>query len=141
MSKARYTEAEKCQILALRFRDKPRPAPWQAIAKNLGVVVGDMSIERVLWGAYTGYPTDNDAAGIPRDALTWPRGREHCRAGDKWRKPEIEALHAALAGEGQRRNPPLDVAYIAQVLARTEDEVACQWAREKEDPLRRTGFF
>ena len=118
------------------YRDHPRPAPYPVIAATIGALDSLNGLDDLRWKVVTGYH-GHDADG-PRREYAPSRGRPW-RVGRWWHPREDAALRAALTGEGQRRKPPVDVDYIAAVLARTPVEVAARWDAIK-DPLRRGGF-
>ena len=130
----KYDDGQISLLLDLYFRNQPRPAPWPVVGRALGVR-DTTGLDDLLWKVLTGY-SGNMPDG-PRRAT--PRRGRH-RAGYVWWPREDGALHAALRGEGQRRCPPCDTAYIAAVLARTEEEVKVRWAHLNQDTLDRSGF-
>ena len=131
----RYTAEQVDILLDLYFRDHVRPAPFPAIAKAIGVRDAD-GLDDLLWKVITGYD-GRDPVGPRRHYV--PTSGRCWRAGFVWRPREDAAIKAALVGEGRRRNPPVDVAYVAAVLARPVMEVVERWTRIR-DPLRRAGF-
>lgn len=131
-----YTGSQIDRLLNLYFRDHVRAAPYPVIAKELGLSSYD-GLDDLIWKICTGYG-GKDPKG-PRRAYTVAVGRLN-RAGLQWQEREIKALRGALAGEGQLRQPPCDVAYVAAVLARPVAEVAAKWAALNGDPLGRKGF-
>lgn len=135
----KYSNEQVIILLDNYFRDAYRPAPFEAISDKMGVTNSSTAISRLLWGVVTGYGGACDLT--LRLAPEWPKGAERCRSGRRWWTREDHALRNALAGEGQRRKPPLTVAYIATVLARTEEEVELRWEEINKDALGRKGFF
>jgi hypothetical protein len=134
----RYTDKQRTLAIELRFRDHVRPQPWRTIACAIKVNAPDHVIERMLWGVVTG---GSLKGGTRTKAPQWPPGRKLCRAGMPWHGTERVALKQALNGEGQERVPKVDVPYIAQVLARTEEEVEAEHKRLIGGGLKRKGFF
>ena len=138
----KWPDEHKTTLITMRYRDATRPAPWGVIADTLGVKGGSKRVatvlERLLWGMVTGYP-GRDRHGAPPPPPVW--AKPNYRSGLGWRKPEQDALREALEGEGQVRQPPVDIAYIAAVLGRTKSEVQAEWKRMNGDQLGRQGFF
>jgi hypothetical protein len=126
------------RLLNLYFRNQPRPAPWGDIAEAMQVEFNPVAHDRLLWGVVTGYP-GNTAEG-PRKEYT-PTSARIDRTGFVWYAREDKLVRAALGGQGQRRQPPCDVAFVARVLARPEAEVAERWAHLQKDALGREAFF
>jgi len=131
-----YSPTQIDTLLDMYFRDHLRPAPWPDIAKAIAVDNPE-ALDDLLWKTITGYP-GKDPHG-PRREYAPTRDRIH-REGFAWHMREDDALRAALAGEGQLRNPPCDPGYIAAVLARPVEEVILQWASLGADNLGRDGF-
>lgn len=132
----KYSDKQINTLLDHYFRDQPRPAPWPIIARAMGTPGTWNGLDDLLWKIVTGYT--GHAADGPRRAA--PVRGEH-RAGLTWWPREDNALHAALRGEGQRRQPPCDIDYIATVLGRPVEEVAARWEWLNKDELGRAGFF
>ncbi|MBU0846515.1 hypothetical protein KKH23_04945 [Patescibacteria group bacterium] len=137
-TEAKYTGSQIDLLLDLFFRDHPRPMPWPHIARAMGVLATPKALDRLLWGVVTGYP-GHDAHGPRREYA--PTGPRVCRAGRAWLQREDRLLREALAGEGQLRQPPCDVAHVADVLARPAAEVTARWIELNADRLGREGFF
>lgn len=133
----RYTRPQVDMVLDGFFRDARRPRPLAIVAQDIGLDSHE-GLDDLLWKVITGYG-GRDPDG-PRRVYRPTLGRVW-RGGWVWHGREDDALRAALAGEGQRRQPPCDVAYVATVLQRTEAEVAARWAELQADPLGRVGFF
>jgi len=135
-----YVDAEIEILIDMYFRDNPRPAPYPAIAEAMGRPTRESGLDDLLWKVVTGYG-GNTATGPRRKIIRRTPRRVAYRATRKWWPREDNALRAALAGEGQRRNPPCDIKYIATVLARTVTEVENRWTCINGDALGRRGFF
>ena len=134
-TKRRYADDQIDILLDCYFRPGPRPAPWPVAAERMGLPRGDSAgLDDLLWKVVTGC-AGNDPEGPRR---VYCPGARRNRAGEAWLPREVKALEMALAGDGQRRNPPVDMAYIAAVLARPVAEVEAHW--RKLHPPRR-GFF
>ena len=131
-----YTAEQVAALLDLYFRDHPRPTPFPTIADALGLPRKHEGLDDLLWKLITGY-AGREADG--RRRFYAPAAGRQSRVGQPWHPREEAALRAALAGEGQRRHPPVDVAYIAAVLARAVEEVVTRWELIR-DPIGRTGF-
>lgn len=135
-----YTNEQLVVLVDLFFRDSPRPAPWPAIAKAMGVEgTTETALERLLWGIVTGY-SGNDADCARRRVITRHPDDTFGRAFAPWHAREDKYLRKALGGEGQNRLPPVDMEYVATVLARKPAEVAKRWAHI-QDPLGRGNGF
>lgn len=130
-----YNTKQVFLLLDLYFRAAPRQTPWPVIAAAMGDPAFVNGLDDLFWKIVTGY-AGNQADG-PRRVM--PRRTEH-RAGRLWYVREDNALRAALGGEGQRRQPPCDVKYIANILARPVAEVQARWNELNKDKLGRSGF-
>ena len=130
-----YSDLQIDTMLNMYFRNHQRPAPWRQIAEAMGPDIEPKPLERLLWGLITGYRRDGKRrvytpTFLREDRARWP-----------WYQRETDALQAALSGEGQRRQPPCDIPYIAGVLARRSlSEVSHMWNVIHVDSLGRTGF-
>ena len=131
-----HTETEVDLVLDLYFRDHRRPTPLARIAEVSGLV-NENAVNCLLWRVCTGY--GGNVAECMRRTYTPHPGRAS-RAGRWWWPREDAMLRNALEGDGQLRQPPCDIAYIAAVLARPCAEVEERWAALKRDPLDREGF-
>ena len=141
----RYTGEQVDLLLDMYFRDHSRPVPYSTIARAMVVVAtvatalpSLKALDRFLWGIITGY-SGRDANGPRRKYSPGPNRQN--RIGCVWFPREDRALFSALAGDGQLRKPPCDVAYISAVLARSVVEVEARWRGLNVDVLGREGFF
>ena len=132
-----YTDAHIDVLLDLYFRDAPRATPFPMIADAMELPGHESGLDDLLWKVTTGY-RGTKAHGPRREYVSG--AARPCRARMAWWPREDSTLRNALAGEGQERDPPCDVAYIAAVLARPVKEVAAHWASLRADPLGRPGF-
>lgn len=131
-----YTKQQIDTMLNMYFRDHKRPTPWPAVAQAIGVECTDIALYRAVWGVFTGYG-EHEQNGARR--VYEPTALREPRAGWVWFDREDVALRDALEGEGQTRKPPVDIQYIASVLARPISEVEARW--HKIGPaMGRTGF-
>lgn len=133
----KYSPSQIDIMLNMYFRDNPRPAPWPDVARAMRVESPD-GLDDLFWKVVTGHSGKN--ATDPR-RLYVPTAIRLSRVRAPWQPRENKVLRAALAGEGQKRSPACDVAYVATVLARSKKEVAAVWAELNADPLGRKGFF
>lgn len=131
-----YTDSQVDVLLDMYFRDSPRNAPWPAIATAMGVECNQNALERLLWGVVTGYG-GKDPEGPRLEYVPTPA--RDVRTGRVWYSRETKCLGKALRGAGQQRNPPVDIRYIAAVLARTREEVSEKW-EEMKNPTGMPGF-
>lgn len=132
-----YTAEQIDIMLNLYFRDYPRPTPYPTIALHIGVTNAE-GLDDLLWKVITGY--GGKTATGPRREYSRTEHRMD-RTGWAWQARDDAALRAALAGDGQLRQPPCDFAYIAAVLARSVTEVEARWKEINTDILGRKGFF
>ena len=144
-----YTNGQIDILLNHYFRDAFRAMPFPVLAEEMGL--GDevpvkgwaAALNRVLWGLFTGYgnPVDPDEPTGPRQCRVYaPTGGRWPRNYKPWYTREDTALRHALGGEGQDREPPVDVAYIARVLQRDPTEVRQRWGALTAHVLGRSGF-
>lgn len=136
----KYDNDQIITLLDNYFRASPRPMPWPEIRREMKTEATVNALERLLWGVVTGYGGGH-ADAPRRDEPEWPQGLEHARTGYVWHEREVRVLRSALGGEGQQRDPVVDIAYIATTLARTELEVVEKWDQLNKDALGREGFF
>jgi len=113
------------------FRAGPRPKPFGMIAADMGLAGHVAGLDDLLWKVITGY-TGRDADG-PRRVYRQTKARVR-RNGWAWTRRDDMALVLALEGDGQRRDPPCDTAYVAAVLGRSVEEVEDRWATIRPGP-------
>lgn len=116
-----YTDEQIDILLNGYLRPMPRPTPWKEAATAMGVALTYTAYDRLLWGIWTGYTTKGEVR-VHNTTLN-----RHKRHGYPWLEREEAALLKGLAGAGQKRKPPVDVTYMAAVLARSEEEVKARW--------------
>lgn len=135
-TRQQYTAAQIDILLNGYFRDSPRPVPYPLLAQRMGIDRYE-GLDDLVWKLCTGYG-GKTPTGFRR--IYDPTPERVGRAGWAWVVREESAMRAALAGEGQLRDPKCDMDYIATVLARTVDECEEHWKAMNSDPLQRKGF-
>lgn len=118
-----YTDLQIDTLLNGWFRGGPRPKPFPEIAHEMGIDDYE-GLDDLKWKLITGY-----AGKDPRGPRREYNATSHRvgRAGEPWTGRDDDALVAALAGEGQLRDPACDTTYIAAILARSVGEVEARW--------------
>jgi hypothetical protein len=128
MTKTEYTPELEDAVLNEYLRPRRTEPADSVIARIIGPDVSDVAARSLLWKLFTGHDCSEEGPNgkVPRREYAPTEARER-REGAPWLTWETKWLKEAMDDYSHKRDPAIDITYMAAILARSEGEVRAKW--------------